>query len=90
MAGKLRVIVVVIVLGVLLMPSLVLAQDTGGDERCVFVENPTRTSLGIIGPEVIVGGVRDFHFTGPRIFFAEGSQGPVVLLPAVQYPPDPC
>jgi hypothetical protein len=90
MAGKLRVILVVIVLGVLLVPSLVLAQDTGGDERCVFIQGPSKTTFGIIGPEVIVGGVRDFHFTGPRIIFAEGSSGPVVLLPAVQYPPDPC
>jgi hypothetical protein len=90
MKGKLRVVLVLIVIGVLLVPSLVLAQDTIGD-RCVIIEGPSRTELGITGPEVIVGGVRDFHFRGPQIhFITEIGGGPIVLLPAVQYPPDPC
>lgn len=91
MNGKLRVVLVIIVIGVLLLPSLVLAQDTTG-EHCVIIQKPFRTEsgFGIMGPVVTVGGMLDIQVVGPQILFTENSNGPVVLLPAVQAPPNPC
>lgn len=89
MKGKLQVILALIVLSALLVPSLVQAQDTTGD-RCVIIQGPSRTPLGITGPEVTIGGVHSFHFTGPQIHFTELSGAPIVILPAIQLPPNPC
>ncbi len=90
MKGKLQVILALIVLSALLVPSLVQAQDTTGGGQCVIIQGPSRTPLGFTGPEVTVGGAHGFHFTGPQIHFTELSGGPLVILPAVQAPPDPC
>ena len=91
MKGKLRVIIVLVMLGALLVPTLAFAQeDTGG--ACVIVQGPTRTDLGIIGPSVTVGGVHSVQITGPQINFGGNdiSTTPQITLPAVQYPPSPC
>ena len=90
MKGKLQVILALIVLSALLVPSLVQAQDTTGGDRCVIIQGPSRTPLGITGPVVTVGGVHNIQITGPQIHLTELSDGPIVILPAVQSPPDPC
>ena len=67
MKGKLRVMIVLAMLGVLLVPTLAFAQDNTGGGACVIIQSPARTDLGIIGPSVTVGGVHTFSITGPRI-----------------------
>lgn len=90
MKGKLWAMLVLVVIAMLLLPALALAQDTIG-ERCVIVEGPSRTELGITGPQATIGGVRNVQVTGPQIRFnTEAGAQPLVILPAVQYPPDPC
>lgn len=91
MKTRLWIIVVLVVITMLPVASRVLAQDSIGN-RCVIIQSPSRTELGITGPVVTVGGMHNLQVTGPQVMFSstEAGGGPTVLLPAVQIPPDPC
>jgi len=90
MNSKLLVILVVLALGSLLLPAVVLAQDTGDEspQATVVFLPPSPILPHIIGPIVVVSGVVEVQIIGPEIEFTRGGT-PTILPPNPITPPSP-
>lgn len=87
---KLLVVLVVLVLGSLLLPAGVSAQDRGDESPVVSVVfvSPSPVLPDIIGPIIVVSGVVEVQITGPEVEFTRGGT-PTILPPSPIVPPSP-